>query len=480
MTTTTTKPKRTRKTKAAPAASPAAWDASWLASAGRSPWNMGKASPEALSAVYSAVRLLTGGLLGASVRLVRASRDGGSERIATGDLAAMLADLPTDQLEPAFNDMLLKGNGYLKVHRNDRGGIMWAEWLETARCNLHRETGKRELWLKVNPRWSDAERTEMLRPGDYVHLPMRPSSSPIYGESPLSRLSPGMSMAVSVIESASEIMANSIQPGAILTLKQGLKGEARERIRNELERGFTAAKRGKTLLLDVENTLERFPTAEAMLSDAFVQLAQFSVGEVARAFGVPVSLLAQGQDVNRATAEQESRSFAMFSVQPLARMVADQLTRSLVSAEDRRGGVRIQFDLTDALLPPGAERAEFASKLINSGLATPNELRDLFNLGDLEGGDVLSKPVNTQPLDLWLEGPQQQQQQQPAPVAPAQGPAPQETPAKAMTPATEAHPSDCDIAEAGLRLVVNRSRTEAVFKASLGDDPVAKLISRSM
>lgn len=394
----------------------AAWSSDWLAAAGTNPWTAGKPSPEALSAVYSAVRLLAGGLLGASVRLVRVSRDGGSERIGAGDLAGLLADLPTDQLEPCFNDLLLKGNGYLRVLRNYRGGITGLEWLEAARCTLNRQTGSKVLWLKVSPRWSDAEPELMLRPGEYVHFAMRPSSSNIYGESPLTRLSPGMSMAVAVIESASEIMSNSVKPGAILTVTQGLKPDARERLRETLQRQFTGANAGKTLLLDVANTLERFPTAEAMLSDAFVQLAQFSVGEVARAFGVPVSLLAQGQDVNRATAEQESRSFAMFSVQPLARMVADQLTRALISTDDRRAGLRVQFDLTDSLLPPGAERAEFASKLINSGLATPNELRDLFNLGDLPGGDVLSKPVNTMPLDLWLAGPQQPQPQEPMPA----------------------------------------------------------------
>lgn len=466
--------------KAATPFSPA-WNASWLAAAGKNPWNAGKASPEALSAVYSAARLLTGGLLGSSVRLVRANRDGGSERIGSGDLAAVLADLPTHHLEPCFNDMLLKGNGYLRVYRNDRGGIMGLEWLEAARCSLERKNGTRDLWLKVNPRWADAEKTEMLPQGEYIHLAMRPSASPIYGESPLSRLSPGMEMAVAVIQSASELMKNSVNPGAILTIKAGLKPEARERLRETLSRTFAPGGQnsGKTLLLDVENSLDRFPTAEAMLSEAFVQLANFSVGEVARAFGVPVSLLAQGQDVNRSTAEQESRSFAMFSVQPLARMVADQMSRALISEQDRRGGLRIQFDLTDALIPVGVERAEYASKLLSAGLASTNELRDYLGLGDVAGGDMLAKPSNTVPLDHWLEGPQASQ---PAPVpAPAQSPSQdaQAAPQKMISKDSTA-PTESEIAEAGLRLIVNRSRDEAVFKASLGSDPVAKLISRSM
>jgi HK97 family phage portal protein len=476
--TTETKPKRTRKVKekAAPAAFSPNWDASWLAAAGRNPWAFGKAAPESLSAVYGAARLLTGGLLGASVRLVRYNRDGGTERIGTGDLSAMLADLPTDQLEPCFHDLLMKGNGYLKVHRNDRGGIMWLEWLEASRCSLHREHGGRQLWLKVSPRWSDAEPEMMLPQGEFVHLAMRPSSSPIYGESPLSRLSPGMTMAVSVIESASQIMQNSVNPGAILTVPAMLKPESRQRIRDTLERQFSAGSglAGKTLVLDMENKLERLPTAEQMLSDAFVALAQFSVSEVCRAFGVPVSLLAQGQDVNRATAEQESRSFAMFSVQPLARMIADQLSRALISPEDRRGGLRVTFDLTDSLIPVGTERAEYASKLINSGLASVNELRDYLGLGDIEGGDMLAKPVNTVPLDQWLAGPQPAA---PMPAPSEAQPAPEET--QRMIRREAAQHDVADRAETRLKLIMGGQAADELAARRMAGSDIETLIRRS-
>lgn len=380
------------------------WSPSWLAAAGRNPWTAGKTpTPESLTAVHACVRLLTGGLLGAQLKLIQERRDGGRERIVNGDAAALLT-LLGDDLRRTFEDMLLTGNGYAQLVRNGRGGPERLRWLSASRCTLVRETGSTELHLKVMPQWSDAEPELVLAQGEFLHLKLTPSSSEIYGQSPLDRLAPGMSAAVSIIDGASKLLGQAIAPGAVMSIPAGLKPEARERLREQMQRQFAGEGKGKTVVLDFESKIERLQTPEQMLSQAFVELARFSVSEVARAYSVPLSLLAETTDTNRATAEQESRHFAMFSVQPLARQVAQELTRLLVSREDRLAGMRIELDLTDQLLGHGVERAEYASKLINGGVASANELRDLLGLPDVAGGDELARPVNTAPQSIWVLG----------------------------------------------------------------------------
>ena len=288
-----------------------------------------------------------------------------------------------------------------------------------------------------------------------------------------------MSMAVAVIESASQIMANSVAPGAILTVPSMSKPEARERIRETLKRQFSAmaGNAGRTMILDMENKLERLPTPEAMLSDAFVQLAQFSVSEVARAFGVPVSLLAQGQDANRSIAETESKNFALFSVQPLARSIAEAMSRVLINTEDRRNGMRIVFDLSDALIPVGTERAEYVSKLVNGGICSISEVRDYLGMGDVVGGDQIARPVNTVPMAQWLAGPQQLPAA--AMPAPAEAPAPQDPPQKMISKEAAGHDA-VEKAEARLRLIVNGEANDKITAKRLAGADIESLIRRSL
>ncbi len=129
-----------------------------------------------------------------------------------------------------------------------------------------------------------------------------------------------------------------------------------------------------------------------------------------------MSLLAQTSDTNRSTAAEEARQFSIFGVQPLAAQLADALSQFLLSPTERASGQRVVLDLRDALLGYGQERAAYASTLVNSGLASRNELRNLLGLPDTDGGDALAVPSNTLPLDQWLQG--QKVGDAPAPVLP--------------------------------------------------------------
>lgn len=443
-------------------------NASWLAASNRDPFGKrGVTNATTLTAVHAAVRLLTSGVLGGQFYVGQTLPEGGARRIGAGTAAGVLARTPLSVLQPLLNDWLIHGNGYAEIVD---GRLVR---LPPTRASLVRKDGTTEHWLQVTPFYSDVEEVRYLAPNEFLHLKMLPSDSEIVGQSPLARVSPAMAMAVSVIETAGAALENAARPGAILVAPGGMKPEARERLRNDFTKVFGGANSGKTAVLDFDAKIERLPTPESALADAHVALAQFSVAEVARAFGVPLSLLAQTSDTNRSTAAEEARQFSIFGVQPLARQLADALSGFLLTDAERERGVSVVIDLRDALLGYGQERAQYASTLVNAGLASRNELRDLLGLPDIDGGDTLAVPANTVPMDAWLEGPQKA----PESVAP---PPPAIDPSKTYTsppaPAPEAPAQVYDfrtaLAEARLRAAVApeafRNHCEKLASAHMG------------
>jgi HK97 family phage portal protein len=388
--------------------------ASWLASGSRHELGrLGGTPPNAttLTAVHAAVRLLTSGVLGGQFYVGQTLPGGGSRKVETGAASSVIARTPLSVLQPLLNDFLIHGNAFAEIVD---GRLVR---LPPTRASLVRKDATTQHWLRVAPIYSDVEEIRHLAPGDFLHLKMLPSTSELAGESPLTRVSPALALAVQIIDSAGQIIQNGANPGALLIAPGGMKPESRDRLRADFAKTFSAGagKAGATAVLDFDAKIERLPTVESTLADAHVALAKFGIAEVARAYGVPLSLLAETSDTNRSTAAEEARQFAIFGVQPLAKQVADALTQFLLTEDEIVAGQSVVIDLRDALLGYGQERAQYASTLVNSGLATRNELRDLLGLPDIEGGDTLAIPANTAPIDVWLAGPAPAPESVPAP-----------------------------------------------------------------
>lgn len=107
----------------------------------------------------------------------------------------------------------------------------------------------------------------------------------------------------------------------------------------------------------------------------FLQSRSFQVVEVARWFGVPPHMLAELKDANYATTEHLGSEFKTLTLQPWVNRWEQELTRKLLTPEERTSGLRVSLDM-DGLL-----RAEYTTRMnghrtaITTGLKTINECR---------------------------------------------------------------------------------------------------------
>ena len=77
--------------------------------------------------------------------------------------------------------------------------------------------------------------------------------------------------------------------------------------------------------------------------------------------------------------------------------------RKVESELSAKLGATVYFDLGELVLGFGNERADVLSKLTFAGLISPNEARPALGYGAIKNGDVTGMPVNSMPLENWLD-----------------------------------------------------------------------------
>ena len=111
---------------------------------------------------------------------------------------------------------------------------------------------------------------------------------------------------------------------------------------------------------------------------------------VANAFSLPPVLLGLEQDVNRSTAESLLDEAFHSAIVPLARLVAEHLTRDLFAK--RLGWPEFEFVFNDLDTTDEMQQVEMQTALLAAGVLTVNEVRAMRGLAPLPG-DTANRAV---------------------------------------------------------------------------------------
>lgn len=196
---------------------------------------------------------------------------------------------------------------------------------------------------------------------------------------------------------ASRIFASSGKPTGVLMLDKVLSKPQREQIQARFaEMASGSASRLYVLEADMKyQQLSISPEDQQLL-----ETRRFQVEEICRWFDVP-PVLAHHSNVTTwgSGIEQVIDGWHKFTVRPMLVSI-EQAVRKRVMTPSQRARMHAEFS-HDALLRGNAkDRAEIASKKVQNGLATRNEMRQLENEPPLPGGDVLTVQSNLLPINL--------------------------------------------------------------------------------
>ncbi len=357
---------------------------------------------ENLSAVLSAVELISNALASLPVSLTVDTPDGRQPAPLTAPAWRLLARPNRRQSWPALmttivSSLLLHGNAVSMIGADGRGAVAsltpipW-QWLLPS--VVHAAAGARLVFdmVQATPEAALLGIPPRLLDGDVLHVRAR-SDAGIVGRSVLSRAPQVLESAMGVAEFSSAIWQNSAMPGGMLAVPPGISPEAIRR----LEASFMARQTGthnagRPLLADAGTV---WTPLSVNPGDAEVLASRrFSVADIARLFSIPEPMLQTGATAP-ASLTPYLVAFAQLALAPLVAAIEAEFDSAVLPA-----GTHLVIDMAGLMRGDYAAVAASQAVLVQSGIATPNDGRRALGLPAHDDGEDLRGGAATQPAAL--------------------------------------------------------------------------------
>lgn len=354
-----------------------------------------------LAVAARCISLISEGLASLPCGVYRRLDDGGREAVEAHPLHRLLNDAANDHMssfelrELLLRDLTTFGNAYARILRDGRGAVQELHYLAFAGVGLERLTTGR-----LRYRYSDplTGRNSVFLPEEVVHLRCF-SKDGLIGDSPLMRSAGAVSLAMAQADLAQVHAERGHVPDMAFETDHVFTGDmnavAFQRLKDQLAERLRGMGRGIPTLL-LEAGLKAKPLAAPGREQQFHESRVLSLEDVARIYGVPLSVVGLGKNASYGSLTEESRALRQNCFTPWAGRVEAQLRLALLSQEGRRE-YTIEHDLS------GLERGDMLARLqayeigIRSEIWNPNEVRIWEGMNRREGGDTFSNPAVSQP-----------------------------------------------------------------------------------
>jgi HK97 family phage portal protein len=280
------------------------------------------------------------------------------------------------------------GNAFVEIARIG-GRVKALNLLDSRRMRIRMTDG--ELWYDYTPPQGGRV---TYRPEDIMHL-RNFSLDGVTGLNPIEQQRNAIGMAIAQQDYGSAVYKNGGRPSGVLEHPGSLSPEAVARMRKDWDSVHSGpANSGKVALLWDGMKYNAIGLSSVDLQ--YIESRKYQVAEIARIYGVPPHLLA---DLDRATfsnVEQQSIEFVLYSLAPLCVLWEQRIKQSVLAGEP---GVYAKFKLASLLRGDATARAGFYSSMVQNGIMTRDECRDLEEL-NLRGGEADELTVQSNMLDL--------------------------------------------------------------------------------
>ncbi len=174
---------------------------------------------------------------------------------------------------------------------------------------------------------------------------------------------------------------NDTTPGAVLQTDMELNKTIIQRLKTQFQVRHQGVKNSHKLAV-LEKGLKYQKISSNINELQLKELNDLTRDKVLAAFKVPKSVLGIVEDVNRASAESSSYSFAKRAVVPKLKLIEGQLNQFLIPKFSE--GQSLWFEFENPVPEDMAAKATYWVQAINAGWMTANEVRGELGLDPLE------------------------------------------------------------------------------------------------
>lgn len=353
-----------------------------------------------LPAVFACVRVLADTVGPLPVKLVKEAEDGSSFEIVTDHPVSDLLREPNTRagygmpslLKTSQTKFQLWGDDYMQIERSGSGEAirLWPLDPETTPLVADNESplaGRGIVGYRTAINGTQVD----LKPADVIHV-RDMSIDGIVGMSKVRLASQTIGAGLAMEQYIAHFFKNDATSGGYFTHPGKLSGKAKENIVESLEKQTLDLRtmrkehfKPKVLEEGMKWIQTTISPEQAQLNDGREQI----VSEIARVYGVPLMLVQSrtGSTVWGTGIEQLMIGFAQLTILPIVVLYEDEMTRKLLTVDERKEGLRIKFDLGALLRGDQKSLAEANDIKIKNKSLTINEARKMDGRNPVPWGD---------------------------------------------------------------------------------------------
>ena len=283
-------------------------------------------------------------------------------------------------IEQTIEDALTGGYGAIEMEATGDPELpaqLWPVDGATIRVNANWDGDPETARYSQVPVGSMPAQAVDLRDGQLMYVRMNPRSFTPFGLGPLEVAFETVNQFLSAHRFAGKLAANSVVQYA-LWLNEATPSQQERLIRwwqDEIEGT------GRVPLISTDQKPEVLRFAQGTDADLRLEWQQFLIRMVANAFGLPPLLLGLEGDVNRSTAAELSDEAFRGAIEPLAKSIAEHITRDLFTK--CIGWREFEFVFNDLSARDEDTELAIQVQLLAAGVYTVNEVRAMRGLGPI-------------------------------------------------------------------------------------------------
>jgi len=291
--------------------------------------------------------------------------------------------------------VLLRGNGYAYIERDNKGDVVQLEYLPADKVALKWITDEKG---KDRKRYEVQGRDKLVEPRDMIHV-LNFSYDGHVGVSTLTHARQTLGIATDSENHAAGFFKGGGSAAGILTVEGVRLNETQKDDIYKTWEARTNPVTGKANgMVVLEQNMRYQPISVSPKDSQLLESRQFNVLDICRFFSVSPIKAFDLSKSSYSTIEATQLEFLADTVLPVITKIELEINRKVFLPRERKT-MKAEFNTAAILRTDKAAQGEYWNKMFQVGAVTPNEIAREMNLPKKEHGDKAFVQVNVQTLE---------------------------------------------------------------------------------